>query len=112
MERIKLANKEKEVFRMICGSIDECPPTFPEYKFNGAVKTLERNGLVKAAYLEGGAVDSVRVTSWGLQYMAKNPHLSNPINWAKLSAIASCIAAVAALLALFISCSPTIRIFI
>lgn len=82
------------------------PPTFPRHVFTGCVRSLERKGLVYAAYIEGGEVEGARLTSEGQCLLAENPKLSMPKDWRWI--ITTAIAAVGvaiALAALFISCT-------
>ncbi len=105
MERIKLTKTEKTVFRLIMDGNGSRPDEYPADKFSGAVKSLDRKGLVKAMYEEGGGVVDSMPTSEGRLYLSENPSLRNPVNWAVVSAIIGGIGAAAGILALFISCS-------
>lgn len=55
MERIKLSKNEKKVLLLVSSGQD-CPDSFPAYIFAGCVRSHERKGLVKGAYVEGGGV--------------------------------------------------------
>ena len=44
MERIRLTKDEKAVLRMLQNT-DACPSTYPQGKFAGAVRSLQRKGL-------------------------------------------------------------------
>lgn len=80
MERIKLSKNEKKVLLLV-SSGNDCPDSFPLHIFNGCVRSLERRGLVKVAYAEGGGVVDARLTSEGRVLLAENPKLSDPIDW-------------------------------
>lgn len=102
MERIKLTKEEKKVLLLISTGCD-CPDSFPAHIFTGCVRSLERKGLVKGAYVEGGGVEAARLTSDGRVFLAENPKLRNPINWVRIIELA--IPVIISIIALFISCS-------
>ena len=105
MERVKLSKDEKTVLRMVAAGQGACPSEYPSHTFNASVRSLERNGLVKGAYDEGGSVADTRMTQYGRQYMAENPDLRNPVDWKWIVSITvGLIAAVAAIAALFVAC--------
>jgi len=60
MKRIKLTKEEKETLRIVDKFNGKCPCGFPLHVYNLSVRSLERKGLIKAAYLEGGAVEDAR----------------------------------------------------
>lgn len=103
MERIKLSKDEKKVLRLVSTG-DNCPADFSKHIFNGCVKSLERKGLVKGAYISGGYVEAVRLTSEGRCYLSEYPNLNNPINWSMIGGIGGIIGTIVAILALCISC--------
>lgn len=70
-----------------------------------AVDRLVGLGLVRAAFVEGHRLEAADLTTMGKEYIYGNPRLQNPINWAKVSAIAAIVSAVAAVIALLIACS-------
>jgi DNA-binding PadR family transcriptional regulator len=100
MEKINLSNTQKKVLRSISLS-DKRPDTIPESVYNPTVRSLERAGLVRAMYEEGGGVVDVRLTDDGIIYLAENPTLENPVAWQSALAI---IASIISVIALFISC--------
>lgn len=102
MERIKLTKEEKKVLLLISTGGD-CPDSFPAHIFTGCVRSLERKGLVKGAYVEGGGVEAARLTSDGRVFLAENPKLRNSINWVRIIEFA--IPVIISIIALFISCS-------
>ena len=104
MERIVLNRNEKKVLRMVESGITECPPEFPRHTFHLCVHSLERKGLVKGAYVEGGNVECCRMTSYGKTYIADNPKLYNPISWEKIAAIAAILSVLISFVALFTAC--------
>ena len=101
MERIHLNKDEKTVLRMIAGGITVCPAEYPQHKFRLCIRSLERKGLVKGYYVEGGGVEECRLTSEGKIYLSENPYLNNPVNWSMWAAIGSLITAILSLAALF-----------
>lgn len=105
MERIRLSKDEKKVLRMVACGLGVCPSEYPSHTFNASVRSLDKKGLVKGAYEEGGNVADARMTQYGRQYIAENPDLRNPVNWNLISAVAAVIAAIAGVLALFVACS-------
>ena len=102
MEGIKLSKDEKKVL-IIASAGEDCPVTFPIHIFNGCIRSLERKGLVKAAYLEGGGVEAVRLTPEGRLFLAENPTLKNPIDWVRIIEFA--IPLIISIIALFVSCA-------
>ena len=102
MERTKLTTEEKKVMLLVASGGD-CPDSFPAHVFAGCVRSLERKGLVKGAYVEGGGVEAARLTSDGRVFLAENPKLRNPINWVRIIEFA--IPVIISIIALFISCS-------
>ena len=109
MERIALNRNEKKVLRMVESGITECPPEFPRHTFHLCVHSLERKGLVKGAYVEGGNVECCQMTSYGKTYIAENPRLCNPINWSKIASIAAILSVLVSFLALFVTCQTLSR---
>lgn len=105
MERIKLSKDEKRVLRLVAsGGLQ--PDTISESIFNGCVRSLEREGLVKGAYVEGGGVEAARLTSEGRLFLAENPNLRNPIDWKWwITTAIAVIGTAVAIVALFIACS-------
>lgn len=69
------------------------------------LRNLESHSLVRVAWVEGGDFEAVRLTRDGKDYLIENPKLLNPINWNKIAAIGAIIAAIAAVVGLFISCT-------
>lgn len=80
MEGIKLSKNEKKVLLLVASGGD-CPDSFPAHVFAGCVRTLERKGLVKGAYIEGGGVETVKLTYLGKDCLIENPRLHNPLDW-------------------------------
>ena len=56
---------------------------------------------LKANYVVGGYVWSVKLTEEGKHYLAVNPNLHNPINWNLILAI---VGVLISIIALFVSC--------
>lgn len=107
MDRIKLTRTEKAVLRMVDSGQGACPATYPRHAFNLAVASLERKGLLRGAYKEGGDVVDSRISSLGRQYLSENPNLRNPLDWGKVGTAAAIVSAVIGLVALFIACNAT-----
>lgn len=102
MKEIRLSKNEKKVLLLISTGGD-CPDSFPAHIFAGCVRSLEREGLVKGAYVEGGGVEAARLTSDGRVFLAENPKLRNPVNWVRIIEFA--ITVILSIIALCISCS-------
>lgn len=105
MERIKLSKSEKTVLRFVANSIECCPADYPRHVYNGAARLLCEKGLVKVAFVEGGDVEDARLTPYGRRYLAEYPDLRNPVEWSVIATIASIIAAITSIIALFVACS-------
>ena len=80
MEETKLSKNEKTVLLLVASG-RPCPDSSPKHVFCGCVRSLERKGLVKGAYVEGGEVEVARLTSEGRSFLAENPKLKNPLDW-------------------------------
>lgn len=109
MKQIKLTKEEKETLRIVDKFNDQCPCSFPLHVYNLSVRSLERKELVKAAYIEGGGVKSVKITDEGKHYLCENPNLRNPINWTVIGVIAGILSLIVSVIALFISCTAMCR---
>lgn len=103
MGKINLSKSEKIVLRMV--ALGQYSSEYPRHLFNAAIHSLENKGLVKGTYIEGGDVYPDRMTDKGVQYLAENPQLHNPINWNALSAAIAIISTIISLIALFVACS-------
>ena len=79
MERVKLSKNEKKVMRCIA-SEGRCADSFQAEIYSRCARSLERKGLVKGGYIEGGEAESARLTPDGRDHLAVNPNLTNPIN--------------------------------
>jgi len=105
MERIRLSKNEKEVLRLVSLG-DICPDTYPKHTFALCVRSLERKGLVKGAFIEGGDVEGARLTRNGRDYLIENPGLRNPIDWKWWIGTSIGVATfIVVLIALLIACS-------
>ena len=104
MERIRLSTEERKVLRWVALNRDGLPPGFDNDMFLEAVLTLTEKRLLRSMINYDDVID-VNLTSKGRVYLSRNPHLWNPVNWTMVAAIAACVAAVAATLALFVSCA-------
>lgn len=102
MEEIRLSKNERKVLLLISTGKD-CPDSFPAHIFAGYVPTLERKGLAKGAYMEGGGVEAARLTSEGRVFLAEHLKLRNPIDWVRIIEFA--IPVIISIIALCILCS-------
>lgn len=84
MERIKLSKREKQVLRILCQQGYDGLSEFDD----AAVRSLDHQGLVRGAYVEGGGVEDARLTNYGKEYIADNPKLRNPVNWVAITTVA------------------------
>ena len=84
MERIRLTKREKRVLRTLSQQGFDALSEFDA----AAIRSLDRQGLVRGAYVEGGNVEDARLTNYGKEYIADNPKLRNPVNWMAITAIA------------------------
>lgn len=106
MERIKLTNDEKIVFRIVADLAGVRPCTYPEHIFNLCVRSLCRKGLVRASFLTDGSVWTVSLTEEGRLYRCENPQLRNPIDWKLISGVVIPLLALAvSIVALFMCCT-------
>ncbi len=101
MERIKLTKREKRVLRTLSRQGFDALSEFDAT----SVRSLDNHGLVQGAYIEGGGVEDARLTNYGKEYLADNPRLRNPINWAKVGAIGTFIGIVVTIILFIIACS-------
>lgn len=102
MEKIRLSKTEKRMMLMLSEYGAEALHDFSAFEASIAVRSLQYKGLAKGAFIEGGLLESATISALGRSYLRQNPSLRNPINWGKVSAIASIIMAIIALL---IGCS-------
>lgn len=107
MKRIALSKEEKLVLRWIVLNRDGLPPGIDDDAFLDAVVSLTEKKLVKSK-INYDDVLAAETTAKGRVYCSRNPHLWNPINWTMIAAIAACVAAISATIALFVSCQKYI----
>lgn len=99
-----MSKNEKKVFLLVASG-GECPATFPRHIYTECVHSLERKGLLHGAYIEGGDVEAVRITSEGRCFLAENPRLKNPVDWKWIVTTGIAIIGVAiSIVALFVAC--------
>lgn len=84
MGRIRLTKREKRVLRTLSQQGFDALSEFDA----SAIRSLDNQGLVRSAYVEGGGVEDARLTNYGKEYIADNPKLRNPVNWKAITAIA------------------------
>ena len=104
MEQIRLTKDEKKSLRYLSLGFVYPPDGMSEAAWNTSLRSLQRQGLAKVAFVEGRKVEDAAITDDGKAHIEQNPTLRNPIDWAKISAIAAISSVVIAILALFISC--------
>ena len=103
MERIRLSRNEKQVLRELKRGNDNVPAGMDNFTFADAVLSLTEKKLVQSIVNYEEVID-LRLTIKGYAYLSGNPRLLNPADWTLVAAIAACVAAVSATLALFIAC--------
>ena len=84
MERIRLTKREKRVLRTLSQQGFDALSEFDA----AAIRSLDNQGLVRGAYVEGGGVEDAVLTGYGKEYIADNPSLKNPIGWVAITAVA------------------------
>ena len=104
MERIRLNREEKAVLRNIALQYPHKPTKLSEERFVEAVVTLTEKHLI-ASVLNYDTVVDCYITTKGKAYLQSNPHLHNPLRWDIITAIATTITAIVAIVALLIACS-------
>lgn len=101
MERIKLTKNEKTVLRELRRGNTDVSCGMSHYAYFDAVVSLTDKRLVLSR-TNYDKVEDIKLTSKGYAYMNCNPWLLNPVNWTMVAAIAACVAAVIAMIALFV----------
>ena len=101
MERIRLTKREKRVLRTLSQQGFAALSEFDA----AAIRSLDAQGLVKGAYLEGGGIEDAKLTTMGKEYLRDNPHLYNPVNWAMVSAIVAAVGSIGTIITIIITCS-------
>lgn len=104
MERIRLSIEEKKILRELKRGSSSVPDGMDNYTFFDAVVSLRDKRLVKAITEYDTDVHGLKLTAKGHAYIQNNKRLTNPINWSVVAAIGAIIAAIAAVLGLFIAC--------
>lgn len=105
MERIKLTKEEKKILRELNRGSTSVPDRMNNYAFFDAVVSLKDKRLVMAITEYETNVHGLKLTARGYAYLRDNQLLLNPVNWAMIAAIGAIVAAIAAVLCLFISCT-------
>lgn len=91
---------------MVSNGIYECPNEYPLHVFSSSIRMLHGKELVHVEFTEGGNIEDVRLTHYGMQYISENPCLVNPINWHELIlTVVSVISLLVSVIALFICIS-------
>lgn len=103
MRRIYLSRWEKRVLRHLFTGYKGIPQGMDDVAYLAAIMDLDKKGFIKARLNYEEVVD-VKLTIRGRAYRQFNPLLLNPINWSQVAAMAAIWAAVAATVALFVSC--------
>lgn len=105
MERIKLTRGEKKILRELNRGSTSVPDRMSNYAFFDAVVSLKDKRLVMAITEYETNVHGLKLTARGYAYLRDNKLLLNPVNWTMIAAIGAIVAAIAAVLGLFISCT-------
>lgn len=105
MERVRLTKDEKCVLRWLQRNDGGKLKQIEKLAFAPAVRSLEQKGLVRGFWSEEDGLVDAALTESGETYIFFYPRLRNPINWNKVTAIAACISALAAVLGLLVACS-------
>lgn len=103
MERIGLNKSERTVLRMVAGGQGVCPAEYPLHTFNAAIRSIDKKGLVRGAYEEGGNVANASMTQNGRQYVAENPNLPNPVDWGMIATLIAAVSAIVSIFALLVA---------
>ena len=101
MERIRLTKREKRVLRLLSSNRFDMLSTL-DYP---ALRVLHDAGFVRVAFIEGGVPEAARLTDFGKEYIADNPRLWNPINWAKVAAVATIAGVIVTIVLFVIGCA-------
>ncbi len=105
MERIRLSRQEKKVLRGLYKYGNKAIEDFKPREVARCIRSLQRKGLAKGAFVEGGLLEAARLTGDGEYYIRNNPKLLNPINWANISAVVAVLALFVAIAALLVGWS-------
>ena len=105
MKRIYLTKAEKKTLRHIGVGYKGMPPKLDLYQYREAVISLRELGFILAIIDVNGRVIDTQIKQKGKAYLCSNPHLYNPINWAKVSAILSAIAIFVTITIAIVGCS-------
>lgn len=105
MERIKLSKTEKKCLKLLYKHNTDALDTIAHSQVCRALRSLQDKDLFIVAWIEGGDYEAIQLTRNGKAYLIENPTLRNPIDWTKAGAIAAIIAALAAIAALFFTCT-------
>ena len=109
MERVRLTKDEKRVLRRLQRHAGSSMKRIERLAFAPAVRSLEQKGLVCGYWSEEAGLADAVLTESGEAYLFLNPHLRNPVDWNKVAAIAACISALAAVIALLVACSVVFK---
>lgn len=101
MQKIKLTKAEKAIIRELNKKPIRKGEEHKPIEYIEALDSLEEKGLVTASVLSESKVLEAQLTKKGRIYIKSNPKLTNPIPWDRIVAIATLLAAVAAL---FVGC--------
>ncbi len=105
-ERIKLSKTEKRVLKRLYDYGGKAIEDFYPRDVDRCVRSLQKHHLAKGAFVEGGLLEDARITEEGKAYIRNNPKLRNPTDWKFIITTGiALMAAVAAMLALFVACN-------
>ena len=102
MERIKLTKNENNTLRGLLLGKAIPHEGVSKTSWNSALRSLQRKGLVRAAFIEGGSPEDAKLTTKGKDYLREFPSLRNPIRL-EISSVTFIIAAIVSIIMLFIA---------
>ncbi|MCM1220335.1 MAG: hypothetical protein NC548_38215 [Lachnospiraceae bacterium] len=105
MERIRLSATEKTILRLLSRHGEESLDTISPCQVYRALCSLESKDMIHVAWIEGCDYEAVQITRNGKAYLIENPGLHNPIDWAKVGAIAAVGTLLVGIAALFVACT-------
>lgn len=106
MEKIKLTKDEKKVLRLLSKHGAASLDTIARSRARRALRSLEEKSLTKAAWIEGGDFEAVRLTRDGRDYLIENPKLRNPINWSLIiPTVVSILAVISSIIVGCVACA-------
>lgn len=108
MERITLTDGAKALLRALGDDASHFGADMLQAR-ESAVLELKRKGLVRCARAEGGVIEAVRLTRYGICYLRDNPSLKNPPDWGRRAAWLSALSLLATIALALVACSALMR---